>query len=364
MWELICHHTYKWQGRPVDVSRYNNPAETAGGVFSADGIAPGSGAWRFVKSNAHVHVPPGPGWSPLGAIKVELTVRLTDPSAYPQVLIQADQSFGVFVKHQILFGFFVGNSIYPGMTSDGFNTFQDGMDSPGYRLPFGAWTTITFHHDGASQMRLYADGVPVTVARPILAAVPPVGPKGVSIGNGLGGGMPFGGDIDEVKVWRVDPNTEFLDFIARPMDRPTIDCWARFRDDLARALAQHPDCARKLDADFTALLHQLAQAVRAKGPESQQRLADVQKEFRRLWQQGRLNGPEMTRLINDWLTWLRLVGGPGTSDSAVLAFQQAPCLQLLLGELKIPDCDPQLAALLQLVGAAGRSSSQMEASAS
>src|SRR5688572_3771892 len=130
MWELICHHTYKWQGRPIDLSRYNNPADTQGGIFSPDGVVAASGAWRFVKAHAHVHVPVGPAWSQLGAIKVELTVRLTDPAAQAQTLIEADNAFGLFVKGEVLFGYFIGKSIYPGMTSDGLNTYQDGMEFP------------------------------------------------------------------------------------------------------------------------------------------------------------------------------------------------------------------------------------------
>jgi hypothetical protein len=98
MWELICHHTYKWGGRPVDISRYDNPAVATNRVFVADGIAPGSGALRFVNRAASVRVDShGPAWDPLGAIKVELTAKMTDPSSGRQMLIEADNSFGVFV---------------------------------------------------------------------------------------------------------------------------------------------------------------------------------------------------------------------------------------------------------------------------
>src|SRR5215208_7742037 len=184
MWELICHHTYKWGGRPVDISRYDNSAEISGRFFLKDGIAPGSGAWRFVTPTSHVRVFPGRAWNPLVAIKVELTVRKTEPSTNSQTLIEGDNSFGVFVNAQKLFGYFFGKSIYPGMNSDGLNTYQDGIDFPGYRIPFGKWVVLTFVHDGFSQMRLYADGIPVTVPRAVLAGIPPVGPKGISIGNG------------------------------------------------------------------------------------------------------------------------------------------------------------------------------------
>jgi hypothetical protein len=357
MWELICHHTYKWAGRPVDISRYDNPAEASGGIFLADGVAKGSGALRFFSPNAHVRVYPGVAWNPLGAIKVELTVRLTEPSTNSQTLIEGDSSFGVFVSEEKLFGYFVGKSIYPGMNSDGLNTYQDGVAFPGYRVPYGKWVVLTFVHDGFSQMRLYADGVPVTVARSVLAGVPPVGPAGISIGNGLNGGAPFGGDIDEVRVWRVDPYAGIRQFVARPADKATIACWERFSESLDKALAKYPDCAIKLDADFVAILGRLARAILDKGPETQQRFFDFRKEFDRLWRAGRIGGPEMSKLFADWITWMRLVGISIETDPGVQAFQNSTCLKLLLAETGQCTCDPKYNALLKLIAKASSQSS-------
>ena len=356
MWELICHHTYKAEGRPVDISRYDNPAERSGGIFLTDGVRAGSGALRFLTRTSHVLVSPsGPAWHPLVAIKVELTARLTDPSMSSQILIEGDNSFGVFVKAQQLFAYFVGKSIYPGMTSDGLSTYQDGID-PGYRVQFGQWTVLTFVHDGLSQMRLYADGAPVTVARSVLSAIPPVGPKGVSIGNGLSGGTPFGGDIDEVKVWRLDPYTNLRRWLSRPVDQATMDCWERFRASLDRAFEQYPDCALKLDAEFTAIMERLARAILDKGPESRQRFADVGREFDRLWRVGQVDGPEMAKLFADWTAWLRLVGISIDADPEVRALQSSVCFKLLFGAIDTLDCDPQYTALLKLIaGALGQS---------
>src|SRR4051794_21221670 len=76
-------------------------------------------------------------------------------------------------------------------------------------------------------MRLYVDGEPVTFPRSALSAIGPVGPKGVTIGNGLDGGTIFGGDIDEAKVWRCDPNAWRATFLDRPQSPAGIECWER-----------------------------------------------------------------------------------------------------------------------------------------
>jgi hypothetical protein len=363
MWELICHHTYKWEGRPVDISTYNNPAEIVGRNFLSNGIAPASGALRFFTPSAHVRVFPGVAWNPIGAINVELTVRLTEPSTGSQTLIEGDNSFGVFVRDQKLFGYFVGKSIYPGMNSDGLNTYQDGVDFPGYRVPYGQWVVINFVHDGFKQMRLYVNGAPVTVARSVLAGVPPVGPKGICIGNSLGGGAPFGGDIDEVKVWRVDPYRDTKQFIARSADTPTTECWERFSASLSAALAKHPDCALKLTTDFNSIVDRLARGILDKGPETQQRFADVQKEFNRLWREGKIEGSEMQKLISDWVAWLRLIGVAIDTDPGVTSFGNSNCLKLVLDEIEGTDCDAKFAELLKLISKALRQSPAYPATA-
>ena len=74
MWELICHHTYKWDGRPVDLSPYNNPAETVRKDFLADAIAPSSGALRFFFPDTSVRVLAGEAWNKIGGIKIEISI--------------------------------------------------------------------------------------------------------------------------------------------------------------------------------------------------------------------------------------------------------------------------------------------------
>jgi concanavalin A-like lectin/glucanase superfamily protein len=351
MWELICHHTYKWNGRPVDLSFYDNLAD-ANAPFLADGIAPGSGALRFVQHGNRVRVASGPAWNPLVALRLEITARLTEPSQARQTLIEGDKSFGLFVSGQALFFYFYGKSIIPGGTSDSVNTYKDGLAFPGYRLPFGKWVTIAAVHTGFDEMRLYVDGEPVTFARSALSAIGPVGPKGVTIGNGLDGGTIFGGDIDEAKVWRRDPNAWRATFLDRPQSPAEIECWERFFRAWREALAAHPDCAKRLASGFSGALDDLRRAIAAKGPETRERFAKVCKEFADLWRSGRIDGPEMKTLLADWCAWLRLVGLSPESDPRFAALFGSSCWTEIVSCLPGLDCDPRLMALVRLAGTA------------
>ena len=64
-------------------------------------------------------------------------------------------------------------------------------------------------HDGFDTMELYVNGRTIARRTGLLANVPPVGPLGVSIGNEPDRDDPLVGDIDEVKVWRLNPR--FMD---------------------------------------------------------------------------------------------------------------------------------------------------------
>ena len=85
MWELICHHTYKWRGLAVDLSPHRSNGVVDRAVFQADGAATGSGALSFTGPHALMRIPIGPelrrvrgmksnassGWMPLGRTNTE-----------------------------------------------------------------------------------------------------------------------------------------------------------------------------------------------------------------------------------------------------------------------------------------------------
>ena len=343
MWELICHHTYKWDGRPVDLSPYNNPAETVRKDFLADAIAPSSGALRFFFPDTSVRVLPGEAWNKIGGIKIEMTIRLMEPALNIQTLIDADNSFGIFLRNNTVFAH--------GVPNNDFNTEQARNGPVGYRVPFTQWIVLTFVHDGVSQMQLYVNGSPVTVVKPVPTSIPPVGARGVCIGNSHVGSQQFGGDIDEVKIWRTDPYKDTKVLISRPANDAAIDCWQRFAERLRDWLSKNPDCAR-LEAQFTAILDGLVRSILAKSPEARERFEEFQKEFDKLWRAGTIDGPEMTQLFSDWTHWLRQQDLAIETDPRLSRFEALDCRKRLTKEVGPLDCDSELTGLFQLIARA------------
>ena len=73
------------------------------------------------------------------------------------------------------------------------------------------------------------------------------GGAGLSIGNALrSGGLSCNGEIDEVKIWRLNPRRIEDEFYARPMDRETAECWRRFRREIEDAFRVTRTAPRQL----------------------------------------------------------------------------------------------------------------------
>ena len=348
MWELICHHTYKWHGLATDLSLYESHGSVKGASFLADGAAPGSGALRFGSSD-HIHMEPGRAWNRLVGLRVECTARINTVTPHRQTFIEADSSFGVQTADRRLFAWFRAQpSTHPGATTEVLATYHAGVGLPPYRLPLNKWFQILFVHDGLTHMQFSVDGAAVTPPRAVLSGIPGVKPKGIRIGNGLAGNEAFEGDIDDIKIWRLDPNEARRQFVGRPMDPATADCWTRFVESLRDAFAKYPDCAEKLRTQMIAAVDRLRRAIVTEGPETRQRFEEAGAHYANLWREGRIDGPEMRKLVIDWCTWLRLVGIP-LDDPAFRDVMESQCWKLIRAEIASIDCDPRAIAFLRLL---------------
>jgi hypothetical protein len=358
--ELICHHVYSgWDGLPVDLSDHDNHGQAIDTQFLKDGVVPNSGALRFWKSGSRVYVPASNSWRSLGGIKVEVTARrritpiLVDDH---QTLIAGDNSFSLFISNHSLFASFRGTSTYPLQNSDGLNS----MGSPGfqeYLVPYGKWVTLGFTHDGFDTMELYADGQLIARRTNLLGTVPSVGPLGVSIGNQpKGDGSHWDGDIDEVKVWRLNPHLMDEKFFSRPVSNEVAECWARFFRSLAKALEHDPECARQVQAAMRSALDRIPRMIMRKGPETRARYFRTCYEYLQLWRAGKLDTPEMVELCGDWCAWLRLVGASFRDNPVLKILLQSDCLKKIVADCQPLKCDPQFEALVRgLVNYCGES---------
>jgi len=365
LWELICHHTYR--GTPGVVADLSPSGASHGlaqglasGDFLTDGAMPGSGAVQFYKASGRIHIPAeADPWRALGGIKGEVTLR-RNPSGSGFLI--ASNSFQFYIRSDMLNGWF---SSYPLQYAQ-VNSAWDPVAAP-YLVPASQWVTLGFLHDGFGTMELYADGQVVARRSGSYAPVNPADGYGVSIGNSLSGGDFANGEIDEVKIWRLNPRRLNENFFARPMDDEAAECWKRFLAEIAEAFRRHPDCAERLIAAFGSAMDNIIRLAMSKGPETRSRLEASAREYQRLWRAGEVDSPEMAKLFADMIAWLKLAGVDLTTDPALAALANSECLRLILTEINPPDCDKQAIRLLESIadslGGSGRARSHPPARA-
>jgi hypothetical protein len=179
------------------------------------------------------------------------------------------------------------------------------------------------------------------------AAIPGVGAEGVHIGNAPGSaGHCLEGDIDEVKIWRLDPEAMKKAFLARPWDQGSADCWARFFRRLREVLSKHPECARELAVSLPAAMDDLHRAIVQSSPSARETFDELRAEYARLWRRGSLGSAAMAEVFGG-INELLPSGAPAEDFPPLRAVLDSPCMQLLREELKgfDVDCDPGVAAL-------------------
>jgi hypothetical protein len=338
--ELILHHTYSsWGGLPVDLSDYDSHGRASLVDFLPDGATSGSGALTFTDKNSRVSVPSTPAQMSLNALKVELTVRyrLISSSLVAETLVAGHESFTVrlLAATSDLDVSFVDNSTVPKTYSYGLNSRADGVVSPRWSMPFDTWVQLVIVHDGLNTIRLYADGGLVARRTDARANVPPVGFHG--------------SDIDEVKVWRLDPNLMDRQFLTRPMNNDVAACWTRFFASLGKALQQNPECASQMNVAIAAIIDELQRAILAQGPEARDRYINTCIRYRHLWKQGYIDGPAMAELVAEWIAWLRLTGFSFQNISGLAVFFRNHCLLDILPLCAPLECDPQFLVFMAII---------------
>jgi len=364
MLKLILHHTYKLAGEAVDISHNDNHGFRTAVGFLANGMAPASGALQFAGGPSRVRITNKPVWQIPRAVKIETWVRLT-ALGQRRNLVEGDRSFAFFIHPDgVLWGTFYDPShltpptpnsdpSWPGANSD--SLFSP--DHLRHTVPLNVWTKLTYLHDGISSVRLYINDTLVGANYGIRASVPSVGPNGIHIGHWPGDDRyTFSGDIDEVKIWKYDPDVPYKQFFCRPMDARQLDCWRQVFDGMADMLADREQSQR-----FIALMkciwaaeQELVRAIRSKGETAIKRTASLNARYRRLWCSGKIDGPEMKRLLFEYQRWLiKLLG-----EEYMRAYNRhiRACWMEYGGEQSIgklaahiADCDPDVAAYFKLL---------------
>jgi hypothetical protein len=218
-------------------------------------------------------------------------------------------------------------------------------------VPLGHWVNLAFEHDGIAAMRLYADGQMVAQRHQVLAGIRDAGVDGLRIGNGSGADEFLGGDIDEIKVWRRDPQSLWREFSRRPLDAATAACWYDFLLRIDEVLRAHPDCSRLLGALRDAIERTL-RTVAAHGPAAVEQLLRFRDEYRALWSAGTIDGSDMANLTQAWIGWLRSLGVNPEADATLQALIRSDCFRLLWETSPGLACDEAFRRMIDLFVAA------------
>ncbi len=314
MFKLILHHTYKLAGEAVDTSHNENHGFRTAVPFLPDGISPGSGVLEFAGGPSRVRVTNKPVWQHLRALKIEAWVKLA-ALGQRRNLVEGDSSFAFFIHPDgLLWGTFLDSAHrtlpIPGYGPDWVGANSDSLYAPDHArhtVPLNTWTKLTYLHDGISSLRLYIDDALVGANYNIRAGLRSVGGLGVHIGHWPGDDRyTFQGQIDELKISKYDPDVPYKQFFCRPMDARQMNCWRQVFDNMA-AMLSNGEQSRRLIGLMRCLSsaeEELVRASRSKGEVAIKRSDEFSVRYRELWCSGRIDGPEMKKLMRDWQRWL------------------------------------------------------------
>jgi len=344
MLQLICQERFRALGIPVDIGPFHNHG-TPWDAPPAAGTAPGQTAISFPHPASHVAIKltDPKQWSPLVALRIQIAANVNPLAARTLTLIEGDGAFRFSIMEEALEASFAGAS------GSGFYVRSDETYAPDgrfHRVPANRWATLGLDHNGYSAVRLSIDGKIVGEAN-VSAAVPPVLAGGVTIGNNATRTHPLLGVIDEVQIWRIDPEAMRQEFWCRPHTQATARCWEEIFRAVREWGASHP-------ADLAALLDIISgrqwgfvRDLFLLPPAEQSEIRAILKESARLWCKGQIDGNEMRAVLDKWVAALRRTG-------LAAAIAPNPELEAIRKRARLDHhfalaCDPKAAGFLLLL---------------
>jgi hypothetical protein len=352
MWELICHHSYKWNGMAVDLS----PKGSHGVVhvpqsnFLQDGASAGSGAWRFNQPGNRVTIAPSAAWSQLSGIVVLLKIRFLPRPAGSQngrMIFAVDGSFALVATsfdtyEDLHFSFYNPSGAEIPPESNFTSTVHDGVEGFELLPPVNTWIDLMLVNDGLGTLQMLINGKPITYLKVPPVAVPGCGPLGITIGNDTNGTSPAYADIDEIKIWRVDPQAFTDNFLNRPMDSKTRDCWIKFIEAIKKFERENPDCAARVFGRTSEGIENWEREKRRQSRDPAAQRIDIGKRYQSIWASGKLSSKEFLKVFQDEKTWLDSKGLGPDKIPEIANLTDDYCWQQLLATLKALDCDKEL----------------------
>lgn len=360
MFKLILHHTYKLAGEAVDISHNGNHGFRTATSYNHAGRFPDSGTLQFANNLSSVVVPSAPLWQNLRAVKIETWVKLST-LGQRRNLVEGELAFAFFIHPDgVLWGTFLGPAA-PNASPTWHGANSDTIYSPDglkHTVPLNVWTKLTYIHDGVSSLRIYIDDTLVGANYDLVSPIPSVTAGGIHIGHWPGGNAyTFRGEIDEVKIWRYDPDAAYKQFFCRSMDSKQLACWKVIFDNMASILRdkRQRDMLLDLMRCFSKLQEGLVRDIRSKGEKAIKINDEFSRRYQRLWCRGDIAGRGMKKFVQEWVAWISSLLGRDylmtyrrQTEACWREFGDAKNVFTEFGE-RLAKCDPQFAMYLDIL---------------
>jgi Concanavalin A-like lectin/glucanases superfamily len=339
-WELILYHTYT--GTPGVISD-QSPGRGSHGVavnlpdgdFFADGATAGSGAVAFEPMSS-IRVAASKSWSPIRGLRAEVLCECATDSVTTTLIDGGSFTFWARGPH---FGAKFSSSPSHNVRID---THLNPI-VPNFVLPQNRWMTLGFLHDGAGTMELYFDGTTVARVHTPLWPIDPV--NSVSIGNSHPPSAAIDGSVDDVKIWRINPQRVDAEFLGRPVDAGVRQCLVDWTRAVGGALRADPQCARQVSDLLDRAVASISREALNHSGATRARFEDAAQEYRHLWSQGDLD--KIVPVLADLVSWLQMAGLDPLDNADVAALLNDECLPTILAAIPPLDCDPLFTGLLR-----------------
>jgi len=359
--QLICHHTYKLPPGAVgssppyvaiDLSRFENHGSAEDTQFDPDGAAPSSGAMLFQRNTSVVKIRPSPSFEEIGQLRVETQIRLDAVPTTRMNLVEGHMSFSFFIAPGgILTGTFFG-PLTPGAPPTWFGVDSGPNFSPDgatHAVPVGNWTTLSYTHDGLRWIEIAIDGVVVGRRGDIISGVVPVGPYGTTVGSWPDDRRyTLQGAVDDLKIWRRDPDAMANEFFSRPFGEREGACWARLFVAIRDRLGQRDDVLLQFLQQIRLLMEDGLRRA-ANNQEFIARNHDFAEQFHKLWRGGGLASDDMRGLLRAWIPEAMQVTGINPSNQNFSRAIAHLVDSELTRQFRDFDCDPAFAKFLGFI---------------
>jgi hypothetical protein len=351
MFRLCLHYPYTHVAEAIDVSGADNHGRVRDVSFVPNGTARNSGALSFDVPSSRVAVVDRPAFAHLHALKIETVVRVRS-LGQRRNLVEGHLSFAFYIHgNGVMQGTYLGRTSPGGpLTWQGVETHMDTPDGITRLIPINRWVKLTYLHDGFASLRLFVDDELAAAKYNFSSPIRPVGWRGVHIGNWPDAdAYNFDGEIDDVRIWRWEPNAAYYQFFCR---RPG-KCWKEIYGRIGEWAAgpEGRERLRQLLLCIGMAQTEIIRSVRSQGEDAIKRNDDFARRYRDLWCRNAIDGDEMKALLSEWLAWLQEL--IGRTRFAELLQQMKHCFKATglgddwAGLRDFEVCDPAFAAYIR-----------------